>query len=166
MDWVVARERLGAELIGAREDVAARWRLALRDEGGMAWGLDSCAAELVLLAGAALADGMPAGTPWNRCGGLLRIDALDQGRALVSEVSLLWRCMGNTLAQMALNVDEEQRAREALGAQMEAALRGASAESRAALLDEPIEQDGLRFGGVKALCWIRPAPDEPAERAA
>ena len=49
---------------------------------------------------------------------------------------------------------------------MEAALRGASAELRAALLDEPIEQDGLRFGGVKALCWIRPAPDEPAERAA
>ena len=162
----MARERLGAELIGAREDVAARWRLALRDEGGMAWGIDSCAAELVLLAGAALADGMPAGTPWNRCGGLLRIDALDRGRALASEVSLLWRCMGNTLAQMALNVDEEQRAREALGAQMEAALRGASAELRAELLDEPIDEGGLRFGGVKALCWIRPLPDEPAERAA
>ena len=166
MDWAIARERLGAELIGAREDVAARWRLALRDQGAMAWGLDSCAAELVLLAGAALADGMPAGTPWNRCGGLLRIDALDRGHALASEVSLLWRCMGNTLAQMALNVDEEQRAREALGAQMAAALRGASAEFRAGLLDEAIEEDGLRFGGVKALCWIRPAPDEPAERAA
>ena len=49
---------------------------------------------------------------------------------------------------------------------MAAALRGASAELRAALLDEPIDEGDLRFGGVKALCWIRPAPDEPAERAA
>ena len=57
MEWDCARERLGAELIGARETVAARCRLALRDRGTLAWSLESCAAELVLHAGAALADG-------------------------------------------------------------------------------------------------------------
>ena len=166
MDWAIARERLGAELIGARENVAASWRLALRDQGAMASSVDACASELVLHAGAALADAMPPGTPWRRCGGLLRIDARDQGRALATELTLLWRSMAAVVAQRALSVEEERRARETLGAQMEAALRGASAELRAALLDEPVEDDSLRFGGVKALCWTWPPQDEPAERAA
>jgi hypothetical protein len=153
MDWTLSRERLGAELIGAREDVAARWRLSLRDEGAPAWAVERCAAELVLHAGAALADAMPASTPWRRCGGLLRIDARGHGRALALELTLLWRCMAGTLSQMALSVDEDRRAREVLGQQMEAALRGASAELRAALLDDLPEDPALRFGGVRAVCW-------------
>jgi hypothetical protein len=36
MDWKLARERLGAELIGAREDVATRWRQILWQEGAAA----------------------------------------------------------------------------------------------------------------------------------
>ena len=166
MDWGTARERLGAELIGAREDVAARWRLSLREVGATAAAVDACAAELVLHAGAALSDAMPPGTPWRRCGGLLRIDAHDQGRALATELTLLWRAMANLVAQRALSVEEERRAREALGAQMEAALRGASAELRSALLDEPIEDSSLHFGGVTAVCWPKPTQDEPAEQAA
>jgi hypothetical protein len=162
MDWKLARERLGAELIGAREDVATRWRQILWQEGAAARALERCAAELVLHAGAALADGMPGDTPWQRCGGFLRIDARDQGRALAAELSLLWRCMAGTVAQLALSVDEERRASEALGAQMEAALRGAAAELRAALLDESVDAK-LGFGGVKAICWT--APDEPADDA-
>jgi hypothetical protein len=159
MDWTLARERLGAELVGAREDVAARWRNLMSDRGTPAWALERCAAELVLQSGAALADGMPGETPWRRCGGFLRIDARDQGRALSAEVVLLWRCMAGTVAQLALNVEEERSAREALGAQMEAALRGAAAELRAALLDESVDA-ALRFGGVKAICWT--TPEEPA----
>ncbi|MCA1828106.1 MAG: hypothetical protein ABR567_04870 [Myxococcales bacterium] len=166
MDWERARERLGAELIGARENVAARWRVALREAGALPWSIDGCAAELVLLAGAALADGAAAGTPWRKCGGLLRIDARHQGRGLASELSTLWRCMGNALAEITITVDEERQAREVLGAQMEAALRGASAEVRAALLDEPSEDETLVFGGVRALCWTHPLSDEAAERAA
>ncbi len=166
MDWAIARERLGAELIGARERVAARWRLALREQGAVASSVDACAAELVLQAGAALADAMPPGTPWRRCGGLLRFDARDQGRALAAELTLLWRAMAAVVAHRALSVEEERRARETLGAQMEAALRGASAELRAGLLDEAIEDDSLRFGGVTAVCWSHPLQDEPAERAA
>jgi len=166
MDWVKARERLGAELIGARETIAARWRQALREQGDLPWCIDSCAAELVLLGGAALADGAPAGTPWHECGGLLRIDAIDQGQMLPFELCLLWRCMGDALAQLARSVVEERQAREVLGGQLEAALRGAAAELRAALLDEPIEEMALRFGGVKALCWTHPVSDEAAERAA
>ena len=164
MDWTSARERLGAELIGARETVAARWRLALRDQGTVAWALDRCAAELVLHSGAALADAAPGETPWQRCGGLLRIDARDQGRALVAELAALWNCMTATLSQMALNVDEERCAREALGQQLEAALRGAAAEVRAALLDEPADA-ASRFGGVKAVCWAAPE-ERPGVRAA
>jgi hypothetical protein len=120
----------------------------------------------VLQAGAALADGMPASTPWRRCGGLLRIDARSHGRELATELSLLFRRMAATVAQMALSVDEERRAREALGQQMEAALRGASAELRAALLDETLEDPSLKFGGVCAVCW--PGIDEatPDVRAA
>ena len=166
MDWSLARERLGAELIGAREDVAARWRVSLREHGLQAWSLDTCAAELVLLSGASLADEMPPATPWHRCGGLLRIDIRDQGRTLAREVSLLWQAMAGTLSRMALTVDEDRRAREALGEQMEAALRGASAELRAALLDEPVEDPMQRFGGVKAFCWPTVDVAEPAERAA
>lgn len=164
MDWTLARERLGAELIGARETVAARWRLALRDQGATAWSLESCAAELVLHAGAALADAAPGETPWQRCGGLLRIDARDQGRALSSELSMLWSCMAGALQQMALNVEEDRRLREALGQQLEAALRGAAAEFEAALLDETVDGP-LRFGGVKALCWMAPE-ERPDLRAA
>src|SRR5207237_297091 len=82
MDWALARERLGAELIGAREEVATRWRLALREQGAFAWALDRCASELVLQAGAALSDATPGEAPWRRCGGLLRIDARDQGHSL------------------------------------------------------------------------------------
>lgn len=164
MNWTLARERLGAELIGARETVAARWRLALRDQGAMAWALDRCAAELVLHAGAALADAAPGETPWQRCGGLLRIDARDQGRALAVELSVLWSCMAGTLAQMSLNVDEDRHAREALGRQLESVLRGAAAELEGALLDAPVHGP-LRFGGVKALCWTAPE-DRPDVRAA
>ncbi len=166
MDWTLARERLGAELIGAREQVAHRWRLSLLAEGAPAWALDRCASELVLHAGAALADGMPAETPWQRCGGLLRLDARSHGRELAMELSLLWRCMATAVAQMALNVDEERRAREVLGEQMEGALRGASAELRAALLDETPEDPSLRFGGVRAVCWTTPTPAAADARAA
>ena len=158
MDWALARERLGAELIGAREDVAARWKLALRDHGAFAWALERCAPELVLQAGAALADAMPPETPWLRCGGLLRIDARGQGRALAVELTILWRCMAGAVAQLALSVDEQRAAADALGQQLEAALRGATAELRAALLDEAVEDDALHFGGVTAICWT--APDE------
>jgi hypothetical protein len=165
MDWMVARERLGAELIGAREEVAARWRLALREQGAMPSAIDACAAELVLHAGAALADGMPPATPWRRCGGLLRIDARDGG-ALATELSLLWRSMAATVARRALSIDEEERAADALGEQLEAALRGASAELRAELLDEPVDDDSLRFGGVTAVCWSVPASYQSADRAA
>ncbi len=140
-------------MIGAREDVTAHWRHLLADEGAAAWAIERCAAELVLQAGAALADDMPGETPWRRCGGFLRIDARDHGRALSTELQLLWRCMATTVAQMALNVEEERRAREALGAQLENALRGASAELQASLLDESVHAS-LRFGGVKALCWV------------
>ena len=166
MDWTIARERLGAELIAAREEVAARWRLALRDQDAMPSAVDACAAELVLHAGAALADGMPVETPWRRCGGLLRIDARDTGRALVNELSLLWRSMTTAVAQRALNVDEHEKAREALAAQLDAAIRGAVAELRATLLDEPVEDERLRFGGVKAICWSEPPVSQSADRAA
>ena len=155
MEWTLARERLGAELIGARETVAARFRLALRERGAVAWSLESCAAELVLHAGAALADAAPGETPWQRCGGLLRIDARDQGRALNLELSVLWSCMAGTLSPRCLNVDEERQAREALGQQPEAVLRGAAAEIEAALLEATVFGP-LRFGGVKALCWMAP----------
>jgi hypothetical protein len=63
------------------------------------------------------------------------------------------------VAQVSLNVEEDLLAREVLGQQMEAALRGASAEVQAALLDESVDAP-LRFGGVKAVCWV--APDESA----
>ncbi len=154
MAWALARERLGAELIGAREQVADRWRVAVRESGLIAHALMPLAAELVLHAGAALADEAPDASPWIRCGGLLRIDGRDGGRALATELTLLWRCMGQALARLACTADEEQAARDVLGKQLDAALRGASAEVRAALLDEAVD-DSLRFGGVVSVsfCW-------------
>jgi hypothetical protein len=154
MDWGLARERLGTELIGAREVVAHRFRLALLDRGFTVWALMSCAEELVLLAGAALADGMPRETPWRKCGGLLRIDARDRGE-LAMELSVLWRCMATALVRPVRTVEEETLVREALQAQLEAALRGAEAEQRAAA---GIEVDPkLRYGGLTAVC-SRPPP--------
>jgi hypothetical protein len=166
MQWTLARERLGAELIGARETVAHRWRRALRDEGAMPWSLDRCVGELVLQAGAALADGAPAEAPWRRCGALLRVDVRDQGRSLAAEVDQLWQAMAGTLSSLALSIDEEQQARDVLGRQVEAALRGAAAELRAALLDETDAIDAPRFGGPVAVCWPAPAEPEAADRAA
>jgi hypothetical protein len=153
MNWAAARERLGAELIGAREAVAARWRQALREQGVLASALEKCAAELVLQAGAALADEMPGETPWQRCGGLLRIDVRGQGRALATELTALWKTMAATVERVAMSVEEERRARDALGHQLEAALRGAGAELRRALLEEPVDEATLRFGGVTVACW-------------
>jgi hypothetical protein len=63
MDWTLARERLGAELIGAREDVAALWRHLLRDQGVEVWTLERCAAELVAAGRAAILR-KPAGSQW------------------------------------------------------------------------------------------------------
>ena len=48
MDWIVSRERLGAELIGARERVGLRWRQALREYDLYPVSLERCAPELVL----------------------------------------------------------------------------------------------------------------------
>jgi hypothetical protein len=165
MEWALARERLGAELIGARESLVHGWRRALREQGATAWALDRCASELVLQAGAALADGAPGEAPWRRCGALLRIDARDQGRALATELTLLWHAMAGSLQQLALNVDEDRLVREVLGAQLEAALRGAAAALRTALLDEAPAAE-LRFGGPTAICFRSPVEEEPAYRAA
>jgi hypothetical protein len=163
MDWGVSRERLGAELIGARERVAARWRLALREYDMLPMALERCAAELVLRAGAALADGMPPETPWRRCGGLLLIDPRDQGSALGAELTLLWRAMAATLAELSLSEDEERRAREQLARQLHEALQGASAEVRWALWgDEP----ALPWGGVKAVCRTSSREETSIVRAA
>jgi hypothetical protein len=90
MNWVSARERLGAELIGGRELVAARWRELCQTRGVVPHCLDAAASELVLQAGAALADGSTPETPWVRCGALLRVDcsalALPAGAAGLSLV--------------------------------------------------------------------------------
>ena len=145
MNWVLARERLGAELIGAREQITLRFRLGLREHGALASALLFCAPELVLQAGAGLADGMPREMPWRRCGGLLRIDAHDQGRALSTELTALFKAMAQALAKFALTDEEERLARAALGEQLEAALRGAAAEVRCALLEESIDDPALRF---------------------
>jgi hypothetical protein len=162
MDWVLARERLGAELIGARERVAQRFRLAVRDRGQTVWALAMNAEELVLLAGAALADGMPPETPWRKCGGLLRIDASDRGE-LAQELTVLWRCMVTQLSRASLNVEEDSRMRELLAAQLEASLRGAAAEHWAA---RGIEVgDSLRYGGLTAIC-TRPLDPAATHRAA
>lgn len=153
MNWASARERLGTELIGARENVALRWRSALRDQGVTPDSLERTAAELVLQAGAALADEMPSATPWTRCGGLLRIDVRRQGSALAFELTELWSAMAEVVSRISLGDEEERRAREVLGLQLEAALRGAAAELGWALLDEQIEDAALRFGGVTIVSW-------------
>ena len=157
MAWSLARERLGAELIGAREQVAACWRAAVRDQGGVAFSLLPLASELVLHAGAALADDSPPESPWRRCGGLLRIPARDGGGSLATELTILWRCMAQLLSGVACTSDEELRAREELGRQLDAALRGATAAVRFALLDEEPGEGALRFGGIVAVCWTTPA---------
>lgn len=56
MDWTTTRERLGVELIGAREQVARRWRQLLDGQGRAPRGLEAAATELLLEAGAALDD--------------------------------------------------------------------------------------------------------------
>ena len=166
MGWPSARERLGAELIGAREAIAHRWRRALRDQGAMPWSLDRCALDLILQAGAALADGSDGETPWRRCGSLLRVDARDHGRSLSLELTHLWQAMATTLSSVALSVEEEQQARAVLGVQVEAALRGAAGELRAVLLDEADAGDAPRFGGPVAVCFPAQAEAEATERAA
>jgi hypothetical protein len=165
MAWAMARERLGAELIGAREQVADRWRAAVRESGLVAHSLLPIASELVLHAGAGLADDALPESPWCRCGGLLRIDGRDGGRALLTELTLLWRCMGQALTRVACTSEEEQAARDVLGKQLDAALRGATAQIRAALLDEELE-DALRFGGVVAVSFCSPDGDAGVEKHA
>src|SRR5213078_3589413 len=103
----------------------------------------------------------PGQSPWRRCGALLRIDARDQGRALARELILLWQAMAAALGQVALGTGEERRAHEVLGAQLEAALRGAAAEVRAALLDDA-PGESLHFGGPIAVCYRPADEDEPA----
>ena len=153
MDWASARERLGAELIGAREAVVARWRAALVEEGGGPRCLDRVASELVLQAGAALADEAPAHTPWTRAGGVLCVDAHASDRALAHELQTLWQQMVVHLTRIAFDAAEERACDQALGQQLAAALRGAVAEVRSLALEEPLEDAALRFGGVKILCW-------------
>ena len=152
MPWALARERLGAELIGAREQIADRWRAALRDAGVMAHALSPVAPELVLQAGASLADGASPESPWCRSSGLLRIDGTDGGTALQTELTLLWRSMGHALSRVACTAEEEQAARAALGHQLDAALRGATAAVRAALLDDEVDEP-LRWGGVVVVTY-------------
>ncbi len=172
MNWTAARERLGAELIGARDAVAQRWRAGLLEQGQLASALEQCASELVLQAGAALSDDMPAITPWRRCGGLLRLDLRAHAGALPSELTALWKAMAATVSRVALSVAEDRAAREVLGQQLEAALQGAATELRRALVErteEPIDESTLRFGGVTVVCWD--GADEPGsasreERAA
>jgi hypothetical protein len=153
MAWGSARERLGAELIGAREQVAESWRAAVRDSGRVAHAILPIAPELILHAGAALADDAPPESPWTRCGGLLRVDGRDGGRALQFELMMLWRCMGGALSRLVCTAEEERDARESLGEQLDAALRGAAALVRSTLLDEEAPADALRFGGVIAISF-------------
>jgi hypothetical protein len=169
MNWAGARERLGVELIGAREAVAHRWRAALREQGQLASALEQCAAELVMQAGAALSDDMPGHTPWRRCGGLLRLDLRGQSTALPAELTALWKAMAATVSRMAMSVEEDRAAREVLGGQLEAALKGAAAELRRALqaeAGETIDDATLRFGGITVVCWDGVEETEPGERAA
>ena len=164
MDWIVSHERLGAELIGARERVAIRWRQALREQGLVPVALERCAPELVLRAGAALSDGMPAETPWRRCSGLLLVNPRDDG-GLANELTLLWRSMAAILADLSFSDEEDRLARDQLARQLEAALRGAAAEVRWAQSDEePTPPES--FGGVKVVCRIGPSEEPPAVRAA
>ncbi len=165
MDWAATRERLGAELIGAREAVVARWRTQLVESGVVPRCLDRVASELVLQAGAALADEQPAHTPWTRVGGVLCIDAHGTDRALAHELQTLWQSMVQQVGKVAFDASEERAADAVLGQQLAAALRGAVAEVRGLALDEPLDDSSLRFGGVKILCW-EPAEGRSRTRAA
>jgi hypothetical protein len=153
MDWTSARERLGAELIGAREVIASRWRLRLVEAGAVPQCLDAVAAELVLQAGSALADELPVYTPWTLASGVLCLPASGSARTLVLELEALWKLMVEHITQIAFDPSEERIANTALRHQLAAALRGAFAEVLALMLEEPIDDANLRFGGVKLLCW-------------
>ena len=120
-----------------------------------AWcrGLEAAASEMVLQAGAALADGSVPETPWIRCGGVLRIDARASGEQLAIELAVLWDALEGQLVRIAFSDDEEREARGLLALQLAAALRGADAETREALFDLPIFDRSLRFGGVKLVTY-------------
>lgn len=153
MNWAGARERLGAELIGARESVAHRWRLLLAESGSVACSIDGLADELVLQAGAALADGHAPEAPWTRCGGLLRLDARQGEGVLLAELTALWTAMQCELARLCLSNEEQKLSTEILQSQLQAALRGARAEAASALHGEDVAPEGLRFGGVKVVVF-------------
>jgi hypothetical protein len=159
MDWGTARERLGAELIGARETVALRWRELLGGRGQIPRALEAAAAELVLQAGAALADGASPETPWIRCGGVLRIDAQPtNGSLLASELVALWQALEGQLERIAFSDEEQRAASDVLGLQLAAAQRGAAAEAQETHFEIPVTDPSLRFGGVKLVCFgARPA---------
>ena len=167
MDWGTARERLGAELIGAREAVAHRWRELLSGRGQVPRALEAAAAELVLQAGAALADGASPETPWVRCGGVLRIDAHPtNGVLLASELVALWQALEGQLERIAFSDDEQRAASEVLALQLAAAQRGAAAETQESHFEIPIADPGLRFGGVKLVCFAGSTVAAAVTRAA
>ena len=167
MDWGTARERLGAELIGAREAVAHRWRELLGGRGQLPRALEAAAAELVLQAGAALADGASPETPWIRCGGVLRIDAQPpNGSLLAAELVALWEALEAQLERIAFSDDEQRAASEVLALQLAAAQRGAAAEAQETHFEIPIADPALRFGGVKLVCFPGRAQAAAATRAA
>ncbi|MBS2025609.1 MAG: hypothetical protein JST92_24690 [Deltaproteobacteria bacterium] len=153
MDWSGARERLGAELIGARGTIAHRWRLLLAEAGQAATSLESLVQELVLQAGAALADGQSPDAPWTRCGGILRIDAHSGETVLTTELTTLWKAMSQELQRLCLTIEEERAAAEVLARQLDAALRGAAAEVANLVYGTEPKEPSLRFGGVKVLVW-------------
>lgn len=165
MDWSGARERLGAELIGAREQVTLRWRQRVAESGQAPSALEALAVEMVLQAGAALADGCAPEWPWTRCGGVLRVDARRGERALHAELTALWDGMAAEVARHALTSLEQRSAVEVLSRQLEAALRGATAEVQGLLRGDEVADPALRFGGVKLLLCPAAAA-VPATRAA
>ena len=138
MNWAGARERLGAELIGARESISHRWRLLLAEAGSVACSIEGLAGELILQAGAALADGHGPEVPWARCGGVLRIDARQGERALLAELTALWTAMEHELERLCLCDEEQNVALEIMGRQLEATLRGAAAEVASVLRGEEL----------------------------
>jgi hypothetical protein len=167
MDWFTSRERLGAELIGARDAVTLRWRERLSGRGQMPRALEAAAAELVLQAGAALADGASPETPWIRCGGILRVDAQPPtGALLASELVALWEALEGQLARIAFSDDEQRAASDVLALQLAAAQRGAAAEAQETHFEIPISDPSLRFGGVKLVSFGTRAAAAAAIRAA
>jgi hypothetical protein len=167
MDWFTSRERLGAELIGAREAVALRWRELLGARGQLPRALEAAAAELVLQSGAALADGAGPETPWIRCGGVLRIDAHPtNGVSLAAELVALWQALEGQLERIAFSDDEQRAASDVLALQLAAAQRGAAAEAQETHFEIPIADPSLRFGGVKLVCFSGRPAAPAATRAA